>query len=120
MIEAKAEGLLGKKRDTPVLRPLKKAMKIDILVNEKSQVWFCYDRPMPDLVLWIEYDLDIGSLTFVMRGGKVADYGELILPEVRTYLKHADTAYLVHIKDKKIQDMGAVKIVTRRLDDTIN
>lgn len=115
MVEAEETGLLERKRNSTVSKPLKKIMKIDILVNEKSQVWFCYDRPLPDLVLWIEYDLDVGSLTFVMRGGKVADYGELILPEVRTYLKKADTAFLIYMEDKKIQDIGAVKIVTRQL-----
>lgn len=115
MIEVEETGLLERKRNSPVLKSLKKTMKIDILVNEKSQVYFCYDRPLPDLVLWIEYDLDTGSLTFVLRGGRVVDYGELIIPEVRTYLKKADTAFLVYMKDKKIQDLGAVKIVTRQL-----
>lgn len=100
--------------DSPVQKPLKSIMKIDFIVNEKGQVWFCYDRPLPDLVQWIEYDLDLGRVTFVFRGGKMADYGEEIEPEVRTYLKKAESAYLVYMKDKKIEDMGVVKLIVRR------
>lgn len=111
------QGVLQKKqqkKNSFILDPLKKTMDIDILVNEDSKVWFAYKQAMPDVVEWIEYDIDSGSLTFVMRGGRMADYGELILPEVRTYLKNATVAYLVQINKKKIIDTGTVKLITRR------
>jgi hypothetical protein len=116
MTASEERGVLDRvKNDSPVQPPLKKIMKIDLLVNEKSQVWICHDKRFPHGLNWIEYDLDLGTLTFVCRDGKVHDYGELILPEVRTYLRNANSAYVVHMKNKKIEDMGVFKIVTRQL-----
>lgn len=116
---AEETGLLDrvkKQKDSPVQRPLKELMEIDLVVNEKSQVWICHDKPLPHGVDWVEYDVDLGTVTLVGRGGVMYDYGEIIRPELRTYLKKATFAYVIYMKDGDMQDMREVKVVTRRLD----
>ncbi len=100
--------------NSPVQAPLKTIMKIDFIVNDKGQVWVVYDRPLPNSLDWIEYDLENDRLIFVGRGGVLHDYGEEVLPEVRTYLKRAQSAFVVRMENKKIMDVAVIKIIVRR------
>lgn len=109
--------ILDKADDSFVLQPLKDIMEIEFVVNEKSEVWIAYNKPFAKSLLWIEYDVDAGRLTFIGRGGYMHDYGEEILPEIRPYLRQAKEACVVQMDGDKIVDIGAVDIVIRQLEE---
>jgi len=99
----------------PVNPILTDQMKVDVMVNKEGHIWVCHDRPFKEYVDWIEFDADAGRLIFVTQGGRLNDFGIQIKPLMAKYIKKADTADLLLMKNKKLHDFSRVALVTRQL-----
>lgn len=99
----------------PVNADLTSEMLIDVTVNKESDVWVFHDRPFPEVLEWIEYDVDDARLVFVTKGGRINDFGIRIGPLMEKYLQKAEQVDAYLVKDKQIHDYIRVPLVTRRL-----
>ncbi len=98
----------------PVVAPdLARAMKIDVLVNEKGKAWVLYDRPFLTPIQWVEYDLDLDRLFFVLADGVVQDFGLTINAGMRKVLSRASQMCLIQFEGDKVADLGAVPLLVR-------
>lgn len=101
----------------PVIAPdHAKTMKIDVMVNEKGKAWVLYDRPFVTPIQWVEYDLDLDRLFFVLSDGVLQDFGLTINPAMRKALSRASLIYLIQFEGDKVADMGSVPILVRHSD----
>lgn len=88
-------------------------MKIDVMVNEKGKAWVLYDRPFLTPIQWVEYDLDIDRLFFILSDGVAQDFGLTINPAMRKALSRATQTYLIQFEGDKVADLGAVPLLVR-------
>lgn len=100
--------------ENPVLPPAVTQMKIDVLVNEAGKVWVAYDTPFAQPVQWVEYDVDLNTLIFIMGGGRMQEFGISINPKMAKVLALARSAWLVRMANKKIEDLGEVPLLVRK------
>ena len=99
--------------DSPVLPTVASRMKVDILVNEQSEIWLLYDTPFAETVKWTEYDLDTNKVWLVLLSGRQQELGLVIPREMRDFLQYGHQIYLVQMQDKKIADCGIVPLMVR-------
>lgn len=104
--------------ESPVYPPMTSNMKVDFLYNEEGDAWLLHDKPLPDILKWIEYDVDMNNVILVTRSGKIQDMG-LELPENSSYhLQNVATITVLLMEDGKIADFAIVPLITR--DMTVN
>ncbi len=99
--------------DNPVLPDLTSRMLVDLVVNEKSQIWLIYNKPLGEVVKWVEYDLDLKRVHLVMISGRQQNLGLVIPARMETYLQRGRQIYMMQMKGKKILDCGLVPLMVR-------
>lgn len=99
--------------DNPVYPPLMSQMKVDLVVNPNSDVWLIYERPLPEIMKWVEYDADMETLTLVSISGKIQDFGMRVPPAMKKFLRRAKQIYAVHQGEGHIKDMSLVPLLVR-------
>lgn len=100
--------------ENPVLPPAVSEMAVDVLVNDMGKVWVAYDRPFETSVQWLEYDLDLNRLVFVLRDGRMQDFGLTINAKMRKLLATGRSVWLVRVVNKTIEDAGEVPLLVRQ------
>lgn len=99
----------------PVDPPLASLMAVDIVVNEKGKVWIMHEQPLARKLMWIEYDMDLGKLTFITKGGIVQDIGMPIKPTISKYLQKSKSISVLATKAKdRKSNFFIVALATRR------
>ncbi len=106
--------------DAPVLSSMAKTMDLQFVVNEKGEVLVLHNRPLPDFISWVEYDMDFDSLTFVTKGGKIFGLGYKIHEPFRPYLSKGKEINIVWMQDGGIADIAQVPLVVRYENNIIN
>jgi len=99
--------------DFPVLPAAAPQMKIDVVVNADLKVWVIHDQPFPDVLEWVEFDVETGMMTFVTIAGKLQDLGMVIHPPMDQYVAQAKEVCLMMIRNKEIRDMGLVPLTVQ-------
>jgi hypothetical protein len=100
--------------DQPVLpAPSARRTKMDLLVNEKSDIWLLYDQPFAETVKWAEYELSLNKIYLGLLSGRQQELGLVIPKEMADLLKDGRQIYLVHMRDKNMLDCGAVPLMVR-------
>ena len=101
--------------DIPVLPSLRSYQFPDIIASADGRAMLVYDKPLPDLVWWAEYDPDLAELSFITVGKKIFSFGSKIHHTVDTFLRLSDLIYLVQV-DQNGEIVGAEerKLVVRR------
>lgn len=89
------------------------AMKIEVVVNEDGMVWVLHDAPFPDYLEWIEFDSDIGLMTFVTAGGKIQGLGLTVHQPMRDYVAMADEVCMIMLREKEVRDMALVPLTVQ-------
>jgi hypothetical protein len=98
--------------ESPVLPPLATYMKVDFLYNQDGGVWLLHDKPLPDILKWVEYDADRGVVTLNTAQGKTQELG-LPLPGVAASRLRKAIEITVLLMDKgKIMDFAIVPLNT--------
>ncbi len=99
--------------DSPVYPPLMSMMKADLVINPESDVWLIHDRPLPEVMKWIEYDIEMESLILVSLSGKIQSFGMKVPPAMKKYLRKGQHIYVIRQDEHGIQDMSIVPLVVR-------
>jgi hypothetical protein len=84
----------------PVLPSLHSQQTPDLIANEDGQAMLVYDKPLPDVVWWTEYDTEYNQLVFVTVAGQIMNFGMPIHPSVDKYLRHSSMMFLVQIDNE--------------------
>ncbi len=102
--------------DSPVRASMAKTMNADLIINQHAQVWLAHDKPFPGVLQWVEYDVDMGTLVFILDDGRMQDFGMRVEPAMGRYLRQSKMIDAVLVFDKKIHDFARVPVLVR---DTI-
>lgn len=99
--------------DSPVYPPLMSMMKADLVLNPESDVWLIHERPLPEVMKWIEYDIELETLILVGLSGKIQSFGMKVPPAMKKYLRKGQQIHLIRFAGEVIQDMSIVPLVVR-------
>ena len=99
--------------EIPVFKSLASTMNVDLLLNPDSKVWILHDKAFPDILMWVEYDVDSASLTLVYRNGKVQALGMKIHAPMRKYLRSARQVFTMRLENEKIVDTYILPLLVR-------
>lgn len=100
--------------NAPVLPPLMSRAKVDFAVNEKGVVMVLFDQELPEPVHWVEYDMDIDTITFVTWNGKIFELGMRIPRPFKRYMRNSFVITLIHMeKGEYPAMMSRVPLVQR-------
>lgn len=100
--------------ESPVYPSLMSMMKADLVINPDSDVWLIHDRPLPELMKWIEYDIELETLILVAVSGKIQGFGQKVAPAMKKYLRKAKQVYLIRSEAGVIHDMGVLPLIVRK------
>lgn len=89
-------------------------MKIDVVVNPEGKVLVLHEKPFPDYLDWIEFDLGTGEMTFITPGGKLHELGMIIHPPMDKYVALAKDVCTICVRENEIRDMGLVPLVIHK------
>lgn len=98
----------------PVDPPLCEIMGVDIMVNEKSQIWIMHDKSFNSRLDWVEYDWDDDTITFVKKGGVVQTLGMKIQKPIKKLMKKATKVYTMCVEDGQISNFFIVVLAIRK------
>lgn len=98
---------------TSAAATLEMDMRVDFLFNRTGGAWLLHDKPLPDILKWIEYDSEKETIILVTRSSRIGGLGLRIPVEKKIYLDRAMevTALLMH--DGFVKDFAIVPMVTR-------
>ena len=99
--------------DTPVLAPAAAQMNVEIVINEKADVWLLHSAAFAETIKWAEYDLDLNKLYLVLLSGRQQEIGFPIPDKLANNLKNAAQLFLIQMTDEKIADCGVVPLFVR-------
>lgn len=97
--------------DPAVLQPLNASMKVEIVVNNESDVWILHDGSFSDLVKWAEYDDKNNRVLLVMTSGRSQDIGIVIPKKMQEFLQGARQIFLMHVEKDDIRDFNMVPLI---------
>ena len=102
--------------DAPVLPSLASRGEVELVVKDDGLSMVLFDTTLPDAVHWVEYDMDIDSLTFVTWRGAIFSLGMRIHKPFRKYLSKKNEIYLIEMEQgKTIKMMDMVPLIVRRI-----
>jgi hypothetical protein len=99
--------------DSPVYPSLMSMMKADLVLNPESDIWLIHDQPLPEVVKWIEYDIELETLILVSVSGKIQGFGQKIPPAMKKYMGKGRMIHLIYFDMDLIQDMSIVPLIVR-------
>lgn len=102
--------LVKESAGTPTLA---KMMTVDLMVNERGNVWVLHDKPLPMILNWAEYDADLSKLTFVAQDGEALELGMTIHKPLQKPMLEAREVYVVLLSQDEIKDMYILPLMVR-------
>lgn len=96
-----------------ILPPLASCMKVDLLVNEQSQVWLLHDQPFSGILRWAEYDAGTDTVTLIMDSGQIQEVGLPLSAPMRELLAGATLLHAILMGEKYIKDVYRVPLVAK-------
>lgn len=104
--------------ESPFLKPLDQTMNVDFLFNSKGDVWIFHDRPLPDILKWVEYDADMESVTLITASGRMQDIGGKIPADLGRKMAGASEITVTYMNKGQVEDFAIVPMLVRGI--TIN
>ena len=102
--------------DAPVLPSLASRGEVELVVKDDGMSMVLFDTTLQDAVHWVEYDMDIDSLTFVTWKGAIFSLGMKIHKPFRKYLSRRNEIYLIEMDQAKtMKMMDMVPLIVRRI-----
>lgn len=105
-------GLSG---DKPGQASLATMMTVDLMVNERGNIWVLHDKPLPLVLNWAEYDADLSTLTFVAQDGEAIELGMTIHKPLHKPMATAHEVYVVLMDKAEIKDMYILPLMARSI-----
>jgi hypothetical protein len=75
-------------------------MRLEIVVNERSEAFLFHDKPFPEKLKRIEIHRLAGSLELVFDNGRVRDFGMPVDDRLLRYFENADRILVVEMNEK--------------------
>lgn len=103
--------------DAQILAPMASYCECELVVNEDGYAMVIYNKPLPEGIHWVEYDMDLSLLTFVSWSGSAMELGLKVHRPFRKYLQIAKEIMLVQMDESK-QEMLSVypaKLMVRNI-----
>lgn len=102
--------------DAPVLPSLASRCAVELVVKDDGMAMVLFDKELTDIVHWVEYDMDVDSLTFVTWKGAIFSLGLKVARPFRKYLSKRHEIYLIEMdKGETMKMMDLVPLITRRI-----
>lgn len=98
--------------ESPVLPPLATTMKVDFLWDDSGGAWILHDKPLAEILKWVDYDADRGVLTLNTTTGKIQDLGLPIPVTAVSSLRKVVEIAVMLMKEGKITDFAIVPLNT--------
>ena len=90
-------------------------MTVDLMVNERGNIWVLHDKPLPMILNWAEYDADLATLTFVAQDGEALELGMTIHKPLQKPMSLAREIYVVLMSGEEIKDMYILPLTVRNI-----
>lgn len=102
--------------DAPVLPSIVSGGRdAELVVNENGMAMVLYNRPLPEDIDWVEYDVELALLTFVTYDGKVMGLGMKIHEPFREGLSKAEEITLVYMENGEyLGSIYPAKLIVRK------
>lgn len=94
---------------------LARMMTVDLMVNERGNIWVLHDKPLPMILNWAEYDADLATLTFVAQDGEALELGMTIHKPLQKPMSIAREIYVVLMSKEEIKDMYILPLTVRNI-----
>ncbi len=102
--------------NAPVLPSLASRGEVELVVKDDGMSMVLFQSELPDAVHWVEYDMDVDSLTFVTWRGAIFSLGIKIHKPFRKFLSMRNEIYLIEMSEEKnINMIDMVPLVVRRI-----
>lgn len=94
--------------DISVFPPLGDSMTLDFLWDEKGGAWILHDKPLPEILKWVDYDAERGVVTLNMAHGRSQDLGVAIPAKAAKVLAKTVKITVMYMKDGQVEDLAIV------------
>ena len=81
-------------------------VKIELVVNDRSEAFVFHSRPFPTPVERIEFNTSTRRLAFVLQNGVATEFGINVSPSFTKYLESASRVLMVRMSDKTGEPLG--------------
>jgi hypothetical protein len=98
--------------ESPVLPPLATCMKVDFMWDDEGGAWILHDKPLPEILKWVDYDADRRVLTLNMASGRTQDLGLPIPAKAAPLIKKVAEIAVMFLKDGQVADAAIVPLNT--------
>jgi len=89
----------------------------ELVINADGLAMVLYNKPLPEKIEWVEYDMDLAILTFVTYEGKVQGLGMKVHKPFRKYLSKTKEIVLIYMENaEKPREIYPAKLVVRFVD----
>ncbi len=101
--------------DAPVLPSIVSGDRdAELVVNENGMAMVLYNKPLPEDIDWVEYDVELALLTFVTYDGKVMGLGMKIHKPFRPFLSKCKEIMLIYMENgEKVYSFYPAKVIVR-------
>ena len=113
-IESNARGF-GSVMDGPSqISSLAGMMNVDLMVNERGNIWVLHDQPLPVTLDWAEYNAARNTLRLIAQDGQVIEAGIYIPEDLQKTMRMAREIYVVSLSGQDIVDMYVMPLMVGR------
>ena len=103
----------AKQEHHTVLSSLASTMSVDLIVNERGNLWVLHDKQLPAIINWVEFDAEMDSLTLVSQTGQLIDLGMKIPKMFQRIILQTKYIYIVYMADKAVKDIYILPVLVR-------
>ncbi len=115
LANGQADDAPTKAADTPIIPALHTIMNPDLIVNDQGQVVLIHEKPMPDVIWWVDYDPELRQLIFVTVAGQIMPFGLPVPDVVDAFLRFARVIDFIEIDaEGKIIGTQERRVVVRK------
>jgi hypothetical protein len=80
--------------------------KVDLVVNERAEVYFFHNKPFKQTLSWLEFDLGTNNLDVILADGDVRNFGAKVPDRLAKHMQNAYQVMMVQMDEKSGEPMG--------------
>ena len=110
---------LSLEQEYGILPPLATQMNVDLVITQgDSAILILHDKPLPEILKWIEYDYETNDMVLVTQSGQIQNIGLTVTKKMREFIEGADKAVAIYLNGNKAKDMAYVPLIIQGI--TVN
>lgn len=95
---------------TPETTPGRKVenvdFRVDLVINDKAEVFVFHALPFKKRLSWLEFNLDNKNLDFIMNDGDVRNFGAKVEDHFAKHMQNAFQVMMVQLDEKTGEPMS--------------